>query len=82
MVAVRDQNGVAVSGTEVTAEITLPSGMTRTRSSTTGATGRAMFLAASKMGGTWQVCVTDIVKAGFTYDPNQNSETCDSIVYP
>jgi hypothetical protein len=35
-----------------------------------------------KNGGTWQFCVTDVTKAGCTYDEGANVETCDSITAP
>jgi hypothetical protein len=82
LVMVKGQDGAAVGGAEVMAEITLPSGSSTVESSVTDARGRARFRGRSNAGGTWQVCVTGIVKAGFTYDPGRNSETCDSIVFP
>jgi hypothetical protein len=82
LVTVKDQNGIAVEGAEVTANVTVPPDRTRSRTRLTNPAGRAVFRGASAVGGTCQVCVTDIAKAGFVYDPSQNNETCDSIVYP
>jgi hypothetical protein len=46
------------------------------------AQGRAKFWIRSKQAGLWQVCVLDVTREGFTYDPSQNEEICNSIVYP
>ena len=35
-----------------------------------------------KRGGTFDFCVTDVVASGYTYDPELNNETCDSITAP
>jgi len=82
LVVVRDRSDRAVGGAEVAVEFTVPPGRSRALSRTTDASGRAFFRARSRLGGQWEVCVTDIVKAGLSYDPSQNKETCDSIMYP
>ena len=43
------------------------------------ATGKAKFQVESTLTGAYQVCVTDVTKAGWTYDPGQNVESCDSL---
>jgi hypothetical protein len=43
--------------------------------------GQARFAGPARSG-TWTLCVTDIFKDGYTYDPSQNVETCDTIVIP
>jgi hypothetical protein len=35
-----------------------------------------------KDGGTWDFCVTDVVKAGWTYNAAANVETCDTVTAP
>ena len=81
-VAVKDQNGLVVSGATLTVDFTFPKGSHKIFTVTTNTLGRASFVASSLFGGTWTSCVTNITKAGFSYDPSQNHETCDSIVFP
>jgi hypothetical protein len=54
--------------------------------SVSGATGPdgTVTMSSSKVrdGGAWEFCVTDVVKDGWTYDPDVNVETCDSIIVP
>ncbi len=82
LVSVTDQNGMRVEGAEVTAELTVPPNNTLLGTALTDAQGRAVLRGRSNAGGTWQLCVTEIVAAGYVYDPALNNETCDSIVYP
>lgn len=82
LVTVKDQNGQRVSGADVAADVTVPPDRTRARTAMTNAQGRASFRGASGVGGMWQVCVTGITKAGYVYDPDQNQEACDALVYP
>jgi len=79
---VLDQDGAAVPGALVSGQWTLPDGSTLDQQGTTGATGAVRFRAKSTQTGTYQFCVTDVSKTGYTYDPAQNGETCDSITVP
>jgi len=52
-------------------------------SGVTGADGQVTLTSSNnKDGGTWQFCVDDVVKSGWTYDPNANVETCDGVTAP
>jgi hypothetical protein len=49
-------------------------------SGVTGADGQMTLTSSNKKdGGTWQFCVDDVVKSGWTYDSEANVETCDYI---
>jgi hypothetical protein len=49
----------------------------------TGGDGTVTLQSSKKKhGGTWTFCVDNVVKDGWTYDPNANVETCDSITAP
>jgi hypothetical protein len=52
-------------------------------SGVTGADGQVALTSSNKKdGGTWDFCVDDVVKSGWTYDLNANVKTCDSITAP
>ena len=82
VVAVQDQQGGGIEGAVVIVQVTDPTGENGLLKARTGSTGRAVLDAKSDVGGLWQVCVTDVVKEGWVYDPSQNVETCDSIIVP
>jgi hypothetical protein len=42
----------------------------------------AHFRVKSLQTGAFEFCVTDAVKDGYTYDPSQNGETCDTWAVP
>jgi hypothetical protein len=77
-----DENGGRVPGATVSVEWTLPNGATRAQQAVTNDNGRALARTLSMRSGAFQVCVTDIVKAGYLYDPDGNVETCDSLNVP
>jgi hypothetical protein len=80
-VTVKDQYASPVDGATVSAQWTLPGDKTANQQEITGGTGIASFSVTSKAGA-YQICVTNVTKSGWTYDPNQNVETCDSITAP
>ncbi len=80
-VTIHDQNNNPVSSATVSVRWTLPDNSVLDQQDVTGATGVASF-SVRDWGGTYQVCVTDVIKSGLVYDPNQNVETCDSITVP
>jgi hypothetical protein len=82
VVAVQDQQGGGIEGAVVIVQVTDPTGENSLLKARTGSTGRVVLDAKSDVGGLWQVCVTDVVKEGWVYDPSQNVETCDSIIVP
>jgi len=52
-------------------------------SGVTGADGQVTLTSSNKKdGGTWTFCVDNVVKSGWTYDPNANVENCDDITAP
>jgi hypothetical protein len=52
-------------------------------SGATDANGNVTLSSSNKKnGGTWQFCVTGVVKSGWTYNASANVETCDSITAP
>jgi len=48
----------------------------------TNSRGLAMFKVKSTTGGDIQVCVTAVIKSGYTYDPDQNRVTCQTLTLP
>jgi len=81
-VPVADQNGAAVSGATVSAQWTLPDGTTQSKTAVTELTGVAKFRLNSTQHGEYELCVTNVVASGYTYDPDQNIETCETVVVP
>jgi len=80
-VTIKDQDAGPVAGATVSVQWTLPGNKTSNQQQVTGATGVADFSVTNRAG-VYQICVTDVVKAGWIYDPDQNVETCDSITTP
>ncbi len=81
-IKVVDASGVAVSDAAVTVRVSFPDGHSVNRTRTTGASGKVNVSVASALTGTYTFAVTNIVKAGLTYDPAANVETSDSITVP
>jgi hypothetical protein len=77
-----DQNNLRLPGATVTVDWTLPSGSQVTQSALTNSRGLAMFKVKSTTGGDIQVCVTAVIKSGYTYDPDQNRVTCQTLTLP
>ncbi|MCB1274996.1 MAG: PKD domain-containing protein [Prosthecobacter sp.] len=80
-VTVKNQNGTVVSGANVTGQW---SGLTSgTSVKTTSRKGTASFASGrTKNRGTFTFTVTGITLSGYTYAPQQNVETVDSISTP
>jgi hypothetical protein len=76
MVHIRDANLQAVEGATVTAEWTLPDGTVLEKTAVTAdVTGIATFgIWTGK--GVYRLCVKDVTKEGWLYDPALNTETC------
>ena len=79
IVRILDQHNAPVEGATVDAEWTYPSGTTLTQAQPTYRRGLAWFGILSIRPGTYQLCVTNVTKEGYVYDPDQNWETCDTI---
>jgi hypothetical protein len=69
-VRIVDDNNQAVSGATVYVLWTLPNG-TDEQESETKTTGTARFTVSSTQTGSYEICVTDVVKEGWLYDPDQ-----------
>jgi hypothetical protein len=82
VVTVQDQRAGPIEGALVTVQVTDPAGESSLHKAETMADGQAVLRARSHVGGLWRVCVTDVVKEGWVYDPSQNAKTCDSIAFP
>ena len=80
-ITIKDQIANPVDGATVSAQWTQPNGKLVNRQQVTGATGVASFDISSKAG-TYQICVTDVTKAGWIYDPSQNVKTCETLTVP
>jgi len=78
-VKVFDDSGFAVGDAAVSISLVGPTEFLDTK--LTGTYGWAFFRKPA-MSGAWTFCVTDIVKAGFTYDPSGNIKTCESTIFP
>jgi hypothetical protein len=81
-VQIREMSGPRVPDAVVSAEWTLPDSSVVPGSATTNAQGIATFQVKSTQTGTYTLCVTDVTKAGLTYDPTLNLTTCDTVVVP
>ena len=77
-----DEAGLPVSGATVSAEWTLPNGSLVPQQALTSAKGVATFRVKSRSAGAFEICVTDVVKAGYLYDPAQNRVTCGMVTIP
>jgi len=80
-ITIKDEDAYPVNGATVSAQWTLPKGRQVNQQQVTGATGVASFSISSKAG-TYQICVTDVTKAGWIYDPSQNVKTCETLTVP
>ncbi len=81
-VPILNNAGRPVSGALVYATWTLPNGTTTSQVVLTNLLGKAKFLVSSKQTGTYRVCVTNVIKSGYRYDPLQNYESCDTKTVP
>jgi hypothetical protein len=81
-VSILDQNGNVVPSATVFGEWTLPDGTLTAQSAATNTSGVANFRVTTRQRGLYEICVTNVTKAGYVYDPSQNVETCDVITVP
>ncbi len=79
VVTVVHEGSGGVAGALVTISLSEEGGGSESMTQPTDGKGRAAFYLLDEDGGTWEVCVTDVVRDGYTYDPDQNQETCDTI---
>jgi hypothetical protein len=66
----------------VAIEWTKPDGSHVSAQALTNVKGIVTFQLKGRVTGTFGLCVTDVTKAGWVYNPNQNRETCDSVTVP
>lgn len=83
-VTVHDGSGNALEGVTVYLEMELPGGGIATGSANTGADGSVTFVyeASSSQKGTYTSTVTNLVKSGYTYVPDDNVQTSESLNVP
>jgi len=75
-VAVHDSQDNPQGYVTVTSSIWWPNGGPVQRARVTKPTGYARFPWGSSVPGLWKLCVDDLTKTGYIYDPGQNVETC------
>jgi hypothetical protein len=71
-VLVHDEAHVALGEVAVDASITSPTGGPFARTRVTKNNGTARFPWGSAIGGTWQLCVDGLTKAGYSYNAGAN----------
>jgi hypothetical protein len=77
-VTIKDENGAAVPRALVTAHWDLPGGGEQELTKKTNASGVASFRVSGGTG-TYTITVTDIVLAGYTFDPDNSTILSKSI---
>ena len=78
-----DQSHAPTSGVTVSGQWTKPDGSTVNQQAVTDALGRAKFPQRFYVAGTYQFCVTNMTKAGYTYNPAANEQpACKPITVP
>lgn len=78
MIHVRDANLAAVEGASATAEWTLPDGTVFQETALTAFQGIAQFTVWAGRG-VYKLCVVDVTKEGWLYEPGLNLETCATL---
>ncbi len=81
MIHVRDANLSMVPGAAVTAEWTLPDGTAFQETALTSFQGIAEFRVWAGRG-VYKLCVIDVTKDGWLYDPSLDLETCPTFIVP
>ena len=79
-VKIVDEGNQAVGGATVDALWTLPNNSEQDQDSDTTSSGTARFTVKSNFEGSYEICVTDVVKEGYAYDPGQNVKTCATLM--
>jgi hypothetical protein len=78
IVTVRDEVGAAIPAAKVFARWDLPNGVTLNQSKKTNASGLATFI-ASRGAGAYTIRITNVTKAGYTFDPDNSTILSQSI---
>lgn len=79
-VRIIDDDNSAVAGATVSVEWTGPNGFFKSQDARTTKPGTARFRINPPLGGEYVLCVVDVSLDDWLYDPDQNQETCESIV--
>jgi hypothetical protein len=80
---VLDAAGAPVNAARVAVRWTLPGGLgTQDGRGVANKNGTVTFMIHGSEPGAYEVCVTDAVKAGWTYAPARNAETCKVLILP
>jgi len=77
-----DMDNTILPGAMVSAQWTLPDSSTQDQTAVSKDNGMAQFKIPTRQTGVLQLCVTNVAKDGYAYDPGQNGETCDTITVP
>jgi hypothetical protein len=80
-VTILDAGNAPVGSATVTARWTYPPNKAKNATAITNGSGVAPFTIQAGAG-TYQLCVTNVTKAGWVYDSGLNVETCDSRAVP
>lgn len=81
LIHIRDANLATVAGATVVVEWTLPGGTAFQEEAVTAFQGIARF-SVWEGRGEYQLCVLDVIKEGWTYDPTRDRESCPIFVVP
>ncbi|HSJ58613.1 MAG TPA: C1 family peptidase [Anaerolineae bacterium] len=81
-VTIADENSSPVSNATVSLSMTLPGGGSATGSAVTGADGSVTFSVKSKKAGTYTSTVTNVTHTTYTYAPNANVITTQTLIVP
>jgi hypothetical protein len=81
MIHVRDATQAMVAGASVTVEWTLPDGTILQETALTAFQGVAEFRVWAGRGA-YRLCVIDVTKEGWLYDPDLDRESCPVFIVP
>jgi hypothetical protein len=81
-VRILDQDQQQVPGAEVSVQWAYPDGAIEDQAAVSNLRSLARFRLRSTQTGLHEVCVMDIAKQGWLYDPEQNVVTCASLEIP
>ncbi|MHA1245737.1 MAG: S8 family serine peptidase [Candidatus Thorarchaeota archaeon] len=81
-VTVHDSSGSPLSGVTVYLDMTLPDGSHSTGNADTGSDGTVTFVYQYGDSGTYTSTVTDLQKTDYTYVPDDNVETSETLTVP
>jgi hypothetical protein len=77
-----DSDGDGTERAKVTAKWTLPDGSVKIVTGTTQSDGQVSIRVYSTLSGAYRMCVTDVSRRGYVYDPTRNLISCRSMVVP